>query len=163
MGNLSDVNMDGVQPAADYSPLPAGEYTAAITASEIKQTKDFTGKYIKLEITIVDGQYKNRKLWQNLNLWNRSKEAVDMAKRELASIKKATGVTNPQDTSQLHGHPVIIKLGIKPASDGYDAQNVIKLWSPMATPEATPTAPSGRVWAPPPAWVAPPAPQPEIF
>jgi hypothetical protein len=141
MAGFADVDMNGVEPQDDFSPIPVGEYVAVIVASEVKQTKDYTGKYIKLEVEIVDGKYKKRKLWQNLNLWNRNEQAVAIAKREMASIKIATGKPNATDTVEFHNRPVLITVGIKPASDGYDAQNVIKGWKPVAK-TAAPAAPA---------------------
>jgi len=131
MAGFSDVDMNGVEPQDDFSPIPVGEYTAIIVFSEIKQTKDYTGKYIKLEVEIVEGKYKKRKLWANLNLWNKNEQAVSIAKREMASIRLATGKPNAKDTVEFHNIPVLINVGIKPAADGYDAQNKISGWKPI--------------------------------
>jgi hypothetical protein len=172
MANFSDVDMNNVEPQDDFSPIPVGEYTAIIVYSEIKNTKDYTGKYIKLEVEIVDGKYKKRKLWANLNMWNKNEQAVSIAKREMASIKIATGQLNATDTSVFHNKPILISVGIKPAADGYDAQNKITGWKPLvksapaaAVPVAPVTAQASKPWAQP--SVPPPAPeapkQEEIF
>lgn len=134
MANFSDIDMNNVQPSDDYSPIPVGEYVATITASEVKQTKDLTGKYIKLEVTVIEGQFKNRKIFCNLNMWNKNEQAVSIAKREMASIKIATGQLTATDTAIFHGKPVKVTLGIKPADGGYEASNTIKSWKSMTAP-----------------------------
>lgn len=138
MASFNDIDMNGVEPQDDFAPIPAGDYIAAITASEIKQTNDLTGKYIKLEVTILEGKFKGRKIWPMLQLWNRNKQAVDIAKRELASIKIATDQPNANDSSAFHNRPVIVSVGIKPAKDGYEAGNSIRGWKPLVKAQAAP-------------------------
>ena len=60
--DLSGFNADDFPASDDYSALPAGTYTAAIVASESKQTKSRTGSYLELTLEVVDGQYKGRKM-----------------------------------------------------------------------------------------------------
>lgn len=131
MGMFDGINTDGVQPMGARDPIPVGEYTMAIVQSEQKPTKDFTGKYLNLEIQVLDGKYKGARVFSLLNLWNRSQEAVDIAKRELASIKLATNTPNPTDPSQFHNKPFIGKVGISPAKDGYDAKNKMLGYKPI--------------------------------
>ena len=51
----------------NFDPIPAGEYIVKITNSDIVKTKDGAGKYISLEYTVIQGEFKGRKIWQNLN------------------------------------------------------------------------------------------------
>lgn len=125
---MAAINFDAttVAPNASFDPLPAGWYNANITGSEMKPTKDGSGAYIQLELTILDGQYANRKVFDRLNVQNNSKVAQEIAYATLSSICHATGVIQVQDTSQLHGIPMEVKLSVRPASDGYEAANDVK-------------------------------------
>lgn len=125
---MAAINFDAttVAPNASFDPLPAGWYNANITSSEMKPTKDGSGAYIQLELTILDGQYANRKVFDRLNVQNNSKVAQEIAYATLSSICHATGVIQVQDTSQLHGIPMEVKLSVRPASDGYEAANDVK-------------------------------------
>lgn len=107
-----------VAPNEGFDVLPAGDYRACITASEIKPTKDGQGRYVKLTFQLLDDPYKNRKLWENLNLWNKSAEAVKIAEGNLSKIARAVNVLTLTDTSQLHNLPLIIKLKVKTDADG---------------------------------------------
>ena len=122
---MAAINFDAttVEPNASFDPLPAGWYNANITNSEMKPTKDGSGAYIQLELTILDGEYANRKVFDLLNVQNNSKVAQEIAYATLSSICHATGVIQVQDTSQLHGIPMEVKLSVRAAKDGYDASN----------------------------------------
>lgn len=106
-----------------FDPIPADDYLAHITASDIKQTKAKTGKYIKFEFTIIDGEYKGRKIWTNLNIINRNPVAVEIAQKELATLCRACGVAQVEDTQELHGIPFVMSVKIKPASGDFPAGN----------------------------------------
>ncbi|MGB0848217.1 MAG: DUF669 domain-containing protein [Thiolinea sp.] len=106
-----------VEPQADLSPVPAGEYIAVISESEMKPTRDGAGQYLQIVLTILDeGQFKGRKIWDRLNLVNDSQTAVEIAQRTLSAICHATGVLQAQDSVQLHDKPMKIKVAFIPAS-----------------------------------------------
>ena len=56
-------NANEVEPSTGYDPIPAGKYQAVITESEMKPTKTGNGQYLQLEFEIIEGEYKNRKVW----------------------------------------------------------------------------------------------------
>lgn len=112
MADLSSVNLDNVKPQEAFEALPSGSYKAMITESEVKKTKGNDGEFLSLKIEIVDGEFKNRKLFDNLNLWNKSEKAVEIATRSLKSIEVAVGLTEKLKRSeQLHNKPMVIVVG----------------------------------------------------
>lgn len=176
---MAAINFDAttVTPNASFDPLPAGWYNANITASEMKPTKDGSGAYIQLELTILDGDHANRKVFDRLNVQNNSQVAQEIAYATLSSICHATGVIQVQDTSQLHGIPLEVKLSVRAASGDYEANNDVKgyrassagggsarppvtsqppaMTPPAQTPPAQ-TQPQGNAgWGQPPAQQAP--------
>lgn len=153
-GNLAGFDASQVEPQRDFSPVPAGTYTAMITKSEMKPTKDGQGQYLYLEISIAEGEHEGRLVFARLNLENRNDKAVEIARRELSSICRAVGVLTPKDSQELHDRPMQIKVGIEPARDGYEASNKIKAYlavgatgptAPAPTAAAAATAPAGKV------------------
>jgi hypothetical protein len=109
MVSLDGFDANKVEPNKPREVIPAGDYLAIIADSEKKDTKAGDGAYIKLQLQIIqEGPYKGRKLFANLNLWNPSKQAVDIAQSELSAICHATGVLQPKDTSQLHNKPLCV-------------------------------------------------------
>jgi hypothetical protein len=126
MASLNGFNADEFKD--EYTPLPAGRYTAMIVKSETQATKAGNGSYLKLEIDIVDGQYKGRKLFENLNLENPNQQAVNIAKATLANICRAVNILHPKDSSELHLKPISIMVSVEPERDGYPASNRVKRW-----------------------------------
>lgn len=62
---MPDVNFDGVEDATDFSPIPEGMYFVEVTGVDAKTSKGGL-EYFRLEMTVTDGQYKTRKLWDNM-------------------------------------------------------------------------------------------------
>lgn len=137
MADLMGFNANEVEPAKDFSPLPGGEYIAAIVDSSMATTQAGTGQYLKLEIEILEGQYRGRKLWENLNLQNPSAQAVEIARGTLSAICRATGIMTPKDSAELHNLPMRIKVAIKKDKDGEARNRITKYESKNATSTAT--------------------------
>ena len=124
-GNLSGFDANNVQPNEGFTPLPAGEYDAIIVESEMKPTKDGTGKYLQLKLQILNGAYQNRTLFDRLNLVNKNDTAVQIAKGTLSAICRAVNVLTPNDSSELHSKPLSIKVAIRNDQNG-NPQNEVK-------------------------------------
>jgi hypothetical protein len=91
-----------------------------------KKTK---GRHLSLTWTVIEGDYKDRKVFSNLNLDNENAQTVEIAQRELSAICRATGVLHPKDSSELHDKPVVISVGIRKGSNGYEDSNIIRKFS----------------------------------
>lgn len=138
MADLSGFDASQVDPNK-FAPIPAGDYEAVIVASEMKPTKDGSGKYLKLELQVLSGTYQNRKLFTNLNLVNKNEQAVQIAKGTLSSLCRAVGVLTPKDSSELHNKPFIATVKVR-KSDEYDDQNEVKGFKPRHAGASAPTA-----------------------
>lgn len=129
MSNLNDLNFNAQnEEPAGFDVLPAGEYDVVITNSEVKPTST-GGKMLKLQLQVMNGQYQNRLLFDNLNLWNNSQKAVQIARGTLSAICRAVNILTPQDSSELHGKPLRVKVVIE-KSDEYGEQNRVKAYKP---------------------------------
>lgn len=119
-----------VAPATELGALPAGEYLVAITDSALEYTKAGDGQFLKLVFTVLDGPHQHAKVFDRLNIVNRSPTAVEIAQRALSAICHATGVLAIQDSTELHNKPLRIKVSYEPPKDGYSEQNRIKAYKP---------------------------------
>ena len=153
MANLSGYNAANHEPLDEFHPLPDGEYRAIATESEFKATKSGTGEYLQITWELLDDPYKKRKIWSRLNLMNPNATAVEIAQRELSSICRAVGILTPKDSSELHGRPIILKIGHETRSDNGEISNRIKAYKPIDAGTTPPPTPAG---APAPAPQAPP-------
>lgn len=174
MAYIGNFDANTVEPA-DFSALPAGNYTALISSSEFRPTKSGDGQYLVLAFQIVDGVHKNRVLWHNLNLINNNPQAVEIAQKELSAIARAAGVRVFDNSEALHNRPMRITVAYVPAGNDRkgvyrEESNRIKQWAsltmePAAAAVSTPAAPrtprapaASRPATPPARPAAPPAP-----
>lgn len=128
----SGFNADNYDDMNEFVALPAGEYEAKIKQSEMVDTKKGDGQMLKLTLEICSGQYSGRLIWTNLNLINPNEQTVEMAHKELATICRACGKVNVDDSEELHGIPMTIKLKLKPETKQYPASNTISNYKPLA-------------------------------
>lgn len=122
---LQGFNANQVEPAQSREPVPAGWYKAVIMESEEKPTKAQTGSYLQMTLEVIEGEHAGRKVFERLNLNNPNATAVEIAQRTLSSICRAVGVMTPRTSQDLHDKPLMVKVKVKPAKDGYDANNEI--------------------------------------
>lgn len=122
----------------NYSPLPAGEYPVVVTDTEIKPTKEGTGKFVKVTHQVVDGPYNGKFIVNNINIQNPNPVAVEISKKTLAKIEKALGlpVGGLQNHEQMRGVPVRVHLTVK-QDDKYGPGNEIKNYLPYL-PDSAP-------------------------
>ena len=148
MASLGNFNADEYKD--EHTPIPAGKYTAVITSSEMKPSKS-GGEYLALTIELIEGQYKGRKVFGNLNLKNANPDAEKIAKIQLSNICRAVGITHPRDSSELHNKPLVVKLAVRPETDQFPASNDIKGYEPVnKTPDMfkAPVSTPGGIGAP---------------
>ena len=141
----------GIEPASapqERQPLPDGTYKAVITDSEMRATKAGTGHYLNFTWEITSGEHRGRKVWANYNVDNPNEKAVEIAKRDLASVCTAMGKNGFEDSQDLHFHEIEVLVKIREASNGYAASNEIKGYSAPAgaapPPPAAPVAPAAE-------------------
>jgi len=129
---MTELNFDAnsIEPATGrFELLPVDDYLAVISESAMADNKKTQGKHLSLTWTVIEGDYKDRKVFSNLNLVNENAQTVEIAQRELSAICRATGVLHPKDSSELHDKPVVISVGIRKGSNGYEDSNVIRKFS----------------------------------
>jgi hypothetical protein len=162
---LIDFDASTVQPREAFDVLPPGDYPVMIVNSEERPTKDGNGKYLWLEMQVIDGPQKGRLLWDRLNLNNPNAQAVTIAKQTLSAICHAVGVIRVTDSAQLHNRPMLAKVKTRPADERGDASNEVKGYKPLggaapaafAGAAAAPSVPPTSGFVPPPASAAPAA------
>jgi len=117
-------NAQEVEPQSEFTPLPAGEYLMIIVDSELKQTKTGTGSYLQLALQVIDGTYKNRVVFDRLNIQNHNQTAQEIGQRALSALCHAVGVLQVQDSIQLHNIPFIARLTVRQNTEYGDSNEV---------------------------------------
>jgi hypothetical protein len=97
----------------EYAPLPAAWYLATIHSAEVKVTKAGNGEFIKIRYDLVGGEHANRVVFGNLNTKNPSEKAQEIGRQQLGELMRAIGLPTIQDTDQLVGGTLEIKLSVR--------------------------------------------------
>ncbi|OWV44225.1 DUF669 domain-containing protein [Mameliella alba] len=112
MANLGGYDATGGETMREGGALEPGWYEAMLAKSERVDAKSGNGNaYVECEYEITDERANGRRVWSNLNLWNSNAQAVEIAQRELNSLMHACGKLRVDDTEELHGIPIMIKVG----------------------------------------------------
>jgi hypothetical protein len=114
------------QGSGNFEPIPAGWYDATIAKAELMPTKANDGQYIKLRYDITGPTHQGRVVFGNLNIRNKSVKAEEIGRQQLGELMRAIGLPKVNDTDQLIGGILSIKLTIKPADGQYEAGNEVK-------------------------------------
>tara|TARA_R110000803_G_scaffold28011_10_gene65139 strand:+ start:7173 stop:7682 length:510 start_codon:yes stop_codon:yes gene_type:complete len=132
-----------------FDPLPDGWYDVRIDGTDLKPTKANNGEYLEIQMTVLGGQFANRKLWDRLTLKHPNETTTAIAARTLGDICRAVNITALQQTEELHGKPVRIRLKIKQDST-WGPRNEVQAYeastgaaTPPTTGAATTSAPGG--------------------
>jgi len=125
-----------------FEPAPAGTYLCKITDSSYEQNSLQTGWMVKYTAEILQGEYAGKKIFQQLNIVHQSAKAQQIANEEFATLCRALGRPNPQDTVELHNIPFYMTVRVVPATEQYRAKNEPTGYAPYsggttAAPAAT--------------------------
>ena len=141
-------NANNVAPSTGFEAIPAGKYQAVITASDMKPTRNGTGKYLELTFEIIEGEFKGRKVWARLNLENPNAKTVAIAQGELSAICHAVNVLELRDSEQLHNLPMTITVKCVANAGSGEMTNEVKGY---AAPMGASPVEQTRTPTPPPA------------
>jgi hypothetical protein len=154
MPKLPNTFRKGEDTMEDWGAVPPGDYLCAIDDSDIVLTKKAQeeknpalGQMLKLRFTILNGDYKGRKIFVQLNIINQNQTAVEIANRELNTILAAVNKVAIETSEELHNIPMMCKVGIeKDKSGNYPDKNKMLSYSPYdgePVPAAAKAAASG--------------------
>ncbi len=152
---MAQFNFDASQVAPQQSsgPLPAGVYLAHIVESDVQPLKSGNGEGLKLTFEVIDGQFKGRKVWENLNIRHTSEDTQRIAQSQLSALCHAVNVIKLMDTAALHFKPVRINVTVREAVGQYKANNNIKGYEAAGGGISAPaTAPTPAPVAEAPVW-----------
>jgi hypothetical protein len=107
-----------------FDPLPAGWYQVNIKGAELKDTKAGTGQYIAVQYDVLGPTHQGRVVFGNLNIRNPNPKAEEIGRQQLGELMRAIGLATVQDTDQLIGGQLSIKLKIRKSEEYGDSNDV---------------------------------------
>jgi len=136
----------------NFEPLPIGWYTCVIGSADLKDTKAGTGEYIAVRYNVTGPTHEGRVIFSNLNIRNPNPKAQEIGIQQLGELMRAIGLASVEDTDQLIGGQLEIKVKIREASGGYDASNDVSGFKAMkggVAPVASSTTAAPATGTPP--------------
>lgn len=97
--NFTQDDIDSKPKSGGFEPLPTGEYVCSVTDVELQEVKtgNNEGKpYLKVTLTVQEGDHENRKLWCNVMLFD-----LPSGNWFIAQFLKATGNGDALETGQI--------------------------------------------------------------
>jgi hypothetical protein len=91
--------------AAEFAPLPTGEYDCRILSGEFTQSKSGTPGY-KLTLEVTEGEHAGRHVWHDVWL---TPAALPMAKRDLSKL----GIADLAQLSQPLPRGILVRVKVK--------------------------------------------------
>lgn len=126
MVSLGTFDSTTVSPETSFELLPPGTYKIRLVDAVEKPTKAGTGTYINLQFEVLEPQqYNGRRVFDILNLNNPSAQAVQISQARLSALVRACGKVTISDTDELIMRPLMAKIKVTPAKDGYEPANKI--------------------------------------
>ena len=149
MAQLNEVFDVNSMPKSErsFEPLPAGWYNVTISGAELKQTKAGTGEYIAVRYDVAGPTHAGRVVFGNLNIKNPNPTAESIGRQQLGELMRAAGFAKVEDTDQLIGGRLQIKLDIR-KSEQYGDSNDVKGFKSLASGSAMPTVAAAAAQAP---------------
>jgi hypothetical protein len=132
-----------------YDLIPEGWYNATITKAELNNTKAGTGQKIDMRYDIVGPTHQGRVVFGTVNVRNQSQKAEEIGRQQLGEIMRAVGLAKINDSDELIGGSICVRVKIRPAENGYDARNEVSGFKsasgvmPQVTSSPEPTAQPG--------------------
>jgi len=119
-----------------YEPLPNDSYTVSLNRVAEKSTKAGNGTMIDVSFQVVDGEFKNRLIWDSFLISHSNPKAAGIGLQRLDSMLKSLGVYGGfealgNDTGELEsfiGRQFIVSTGIE-NNPGYKPRNIVKKYS----------------------------------
>lgn len=133
---MSDFDFNVNEAKSDqFELLPPGKYVLIVDETEVKSTKDNTGKYIKLKLRVIEGHGENRILFHNLNFQNKSEKAQNIGRAQMKSLAIACGLKpeNVRNATDYIGYKLMAAVKIK-KDEEYGDQNRITGFYPLQSP-----------------------------
>jgi len=129
IGKFSATEHDTEQ--RDYENLPDGIYALEVTQSEVAPTSKGDGTILKLRYGVIEPEeYKNRLIFGNITLENPNAQAQEIGQKQLASLCRAIGLSEIEDSDELHFQRFVAKVGLskerKVGDKVYSPRNEVK-------------------------------------
>ena len=110
----NDLDPNVEKNSGGFEIIPEGDYKIVILKDTVKDNKKNTGKIWKLKLQIIEGQFKNKILDDNINIIHNSPICQKIGQGVLRNISELTGTPYPpKNTDAIFGKPIGCHISIQ--------------------------------------------------
>jgi len=95
-----------------FNPIPPGSYIFRIESADGKQTKNGNGCYVEVVLVVVEGNYIGRKVWDRINLVNKSTVAESIARGQFKALCEGVGIQELKSLLELNDKFIKVRIAI---------------------------------------------------
>lgn len=130
-------NSNQHEPNTGFDVIPNGNYRVRITQAQEKDNANRNGKYLQLDLELVDAPYRGRKLWARYTTEHEtSEQAVEIGLGQISAMARAVNVPSWNHETELIGAIGECKVGVQ--KDDRE-RNEVKGWVIPDASKGTPT------------------------
>lgn len=123
LGTKFDAQNYDTEQRDSFENLPNGTYALEVIQSEVAATSKGDGTMLKLRYSVVEPEeYKGRLIFDNITLENPNATAQEIGQRRLASLCRAVGLSEIEDSDSLHFIRFVAKVGLSKQRTGKDGK-----------------------------------------
>ena len=135
------------RPTTEFTLIPVGWQPMMVESTEwVEPFQAAPGepKELKMTLTILEGEFKNRKLWKKLKLRSQDPTELKKANGQLASLLDAIGMVSINNIAEIIQRPFVAKVGVFQPNDR-DPVNFVNGFKSFTIAPA-PAAPAKKPW-----------------
>ncbi len=117
--------MESAKDVPENILVPSGTYLVEAADSGEKETKK-GGIVLWIRFKILNGEHKGQSIFNNYNIKCQSEIAVSIAFSDLKKCASAVGVTDLQDSAQLHNKPFNLTVIKRPDDADFPGHDLKK-------------------------------------
>jgi hypothetical protein len=118
-----------VEPQKAFEPVPRGDYDVMVLETSVVPTKAGDGSMLNVELEIQNGPFARRKVFDRINLANKSVTAQEIGQKQLSGLCHAVGWLKPlTDSDVLHGKTCRARIGIEKGDGTYQDKNKVSAY-----------------------------------
>jgi hypothetical protein len=136
---MATYNLKETKSGSTFDPIPEGRYTVVIDKADLTTTKESGNPMIKMTLKLIDGDHRNRYVWDNLVLTKSSLWKVKGVLEAVGSkVAEQESVTEQDIAAAVLGKHVSVYVEIR--TDGTNTSNTVKNYTQaeQTAPAATP-------------------------
>lgn len=135
-------NTDDITPEErSFEIIPKSWQPVVITGAQVEKSKSSDARYVKATATVVDGQFKGRKVFSNITILNKDGTPNTIGRGQITEMFRAAGVGGSNLADLLQAKKVIdARIGIEKGAGGYEDKNKLDGFRPHGAAQAAPSA-----------------------